>query len=86
MKSKDLRTLTLQELEQRLRESREELFNLKFQHKTGQLGNPLRIREVRKDVARLNSILKEMKGDTAGGNGTKATASGAAAGEQSAAK
>ncbi len=85
MKSKDLRTLTLPELEQRLREAQEEQFNLKFQHKTGQLGNPLRIREVRKDIARLNSILKEMKGDTAK-SGTKAAASGSTAGEQPAAK
>jgi len=59
-----LRTLTREELEQRLREAREELFNLKFQHKTGQLGNPLRIREVRKDVARLVTVLEE--GEVAG--------------------
>ncbi len=51
MKAKELRTLTTVELEQRLREAQEELFNLKFQHKTGQLSNPLRIREVKKDVA-----------------------------------
>lgn len=80
MKPKDLRTLTLPELEQRLREAKEELFNLKFQHKTGQLGNPLRIREVRKDVARLNSILAEMKGGTAGAKAD----GGAAAGEPAA--
>jgi large subunit ribosomal protein L29 len=64
VKAKELRTLTREELEQRLREAREELFNLKFQHKTGQLGNPLRIREVRKDIARLVTVLKE--GGTAG--------------------
>ncbi len=86
MKSKDLRTLTLPELEQRLREAQEEQFKLKFQHKTGQLSNPLRIREVRKDIARLNSIIEEMKGDTTGGSDTKSTASGATAGEQPAAE
>ena len=59
MKPRELRTLTRDELEQRLREAREELFNLKFQHKTGQLSNPLRIREVRKDIARLMSLLGE---------------------------
>ena len=59
MKPKELRTLTRDELEQRLREAREELFNLKFQHKTGQLSNPLRIREVRKDIARLITLLGE---------------------------
>ncbi len=59
MKARELRTLTREELEQRLREAKEELFNLRFQHKTGQLSNPLRIREVRKDVARLNTLLEE---------------------------
>ena len=59
MKAKKLRSLTQAELEQRLREAGEELFNLKFQQKTGQLSNPLRIREVRKDVARIITLLKE---------------------------
>ena len=62
MKAKELRTLTRTELEQRLREAREELFNLKFQHKTGQLNNPLRIREVKKDIARLMTLLGEGAG------------------------
>jgi large subunit ribosomal protein L29 len=61
VRARELRTLTREELEQRLREVREELFNLKFQHKTGQLGNPLRIREVRKDIARLITVLEEGK-------------------------
>lgn len=64
MRATELRTLTREELTQRLREAREELFNLKFQHKTGQLGNPLRIREVRKDIARLITVLEE--GEVAG--------------------
>jgi large subunit ribosomal protein L29 len=62
VKPKELRTLTREELEQRLREAREELFNLRFQNKTGQLSNPLRIREVRKDVARLRTLLAEGAG------------------------
>lgn len=62
MKAKELRTQTRGELEQRLREAQEELFNLKFQHKTGQLSNPLRIREVRKDVAKLRTLLAEGAG------------------------
>jgi large subunit ribosomal protein L29 len=64
VRARELRTLTREELTQRLREAREELFNLKFQHKTGQLGNPLRIREVRKDIARLVTVLEE--GEVAG--------------------
>jgi large subunit ribosomal protein L29 len=59
VKASELRSLTREELDQRLREAREELFNLRFQHRTGQLGNPLRIREVRKDIARLQTILSE---------------------------
>jgi large subunit ribosomal protein L29 len=62
VKAKELRTLTRSELEQRLREAQEELFNLKFQHQTGQLSNPLRIREVKKDIARLKTLLGEGAG------------------------
>jgi large subunit ribosomal protein L29 len=69
VKPRELRTQTREELEQRLREAQEELFNLKFQHKTGQLSNPLRIREVRKDVARLKTLL-------AAGAGVGATPTG----------
>jgi large subunit ribosomal protein L29 len=71
VRARQLRTLTREELEQRLREAREELFNLKFQHKTGQLGNPLRIREVRKDIARLITVLEE--GQVAGERVSEAT-------------
>jgi len=71
VRARELRTLTREELEQRLREAREELFNLKFQHKTGQLGNPLRIREVRKDIARLITVLEE--GEVAGAPAAEAT-------------
>jgi large subunit ribosomal protein L29 len=62
VKVKELRTLTRGELEQRLREAQEELFNLKFQHNTGQLSNPLRIREIKKDIARLKTLLAEGAG------------------------
>ncbi len=80
MKPKELRTLTQAELEQRLRESREELFNLRFQQKTGQLGNPLRIREIRKDIARLMTVLEEM-GGTAPVDGATAATDAAASGQ-----
>jgi large subunit ribosomal protein L29 len=62
VKPKELRTQTREELEQKLREAQEELFNLKFQNKTGQLSNALRIREVRRDVARLKTLLAEGAG------------------------
>ena len=55
----ELRNLTQDELVTRLRESKEELFNLRFQGATGQLENHGRLRAVRKDIARIYTILRE---------------------------
>ena len=57
-KAAELREIDDDELATRLTEAREELFNLRFQHVTGQLDNYARINQVRKDVARLNTILR----------------------------
>ena len=59
MKAKDIVELADEELAQRLKQSREELFNLRFQLATNQLENPMRIREIRRDIARVKTILKE---------------------------
>ena len=59
MKPKDLRLLSEGELLQKERELNEELFNLRFQHATGQLGNVMRIPEVKRDRARVKTILRE---------------------------
>ena len=53
MKASELRELTHEQLDDRLRELREELFNLRFQYATRQLTNTARIREVRRDIARV---------------------------------
>ena len=53
MKASELRELSGEQLEDRLRELREELFNLRFQYATRQLTNTARIREVRRDIARV---------------------------------
>ena len=53
MKASELRELSAEQLEDRLRELREELFNLRFQYATRQLTNTARIREVRRDIARV---------------------------------
>ena len=53
MKASELRELSDEQLEDRLRELREELFNLRFQYATRQLTNTARIREVRRDIARV---------------------------------
>ena len=55
----ELRTLDDAELVQKLRDSKEELFNLRFQGATGQLENHGRLRAVRKDIARIYTILRE---------------------------
>lgn len=59
MKGKEIRELTSQELTQKLDNLKSELFNLRFQLATGQLENPMRIRQVRKDIARVKTIMRE---------------------------
>ena len=58
-KASEVRELSVEEIEQRLTETNEELFNLRFQHATGQLENYRRLRELRRDIARLKTILRE---------------------------
>ncbi|SDI07084.1 LSU ribosomal protein L29P [Alteribacillus persepolensis] len=59
MKAKELRDLTTAEVEEKTKSLKEELFNLRFQLATGQLDNPARIRNVRKDIARAKTVLRE---------------------------
>jgi large subunit ribosomal protein L29 len=55
----ELRELNEEELTTRLRESKEELFNLRFQMATGQLNNNRRLRTVRQEIARIYTVLRE---------------------------
>ena len=57
--SGELRELTDEELAERVRESKEELFNLRFQMATGQLSNNRRLRSVRHDIARIYTVMRE---------------------------
>ncbi|MBQ7705075.1 MAG: 50S ribosomal protein L29 [Selenomonadaceae bacterium] len=57
MKINEIRDLTADEQAAKLKELKEELFNLRFQHATGQLDNPMRIRQVKKSIARLKTEL-----------------------------
>jgi large subunit ribosomal protein L29 len=57
MKAKELRELSKQEVTKKIDEWEEELFNLRFQAKMGQLSNPLQLRSVRRDIARAKTIL-----------------------------
>ena len=59
MKVSEIRELTLDELKQREQDVAEELFNLKFQRATAQLENKMRVRQVRRDLARIKTIIKE---------------------------
>ncbi|MGM0410753.1 MAG: 50S ribosomal protein L29 [Bacillota bacterium] len=59
MRADELRNLTDEELDQKLKEFKEELFNLRFQHATAQLNNPMRIKEVRRIIARIKTIMRE---------------------------
>lgn len=59
MKAKELRELTDHELNQKLDDLKDELFNLRFQSATGQIENPMRIRQVRKDIARVKTVKRE---------------------------
>lgn len=63
MKAKDVRDLTENELEVKLSELKEELFNLRFQLATGQLDNPMRISAVRKNIARVKTVMRERELD-----------------------
>lgn len=63
MRADELRDMTELELAQKLREFKEELFNLRFQHATAQLDNPMRIKEVKKNIARVKTVLREKELD-----------------------
>jgi large subunit ribosomal protein L29 len=58
-KTSDIRELPISELNERLDETREELFNLRFQLATGQLDNYRRVRLLRRDIARVKTVLRE---------------------------
>ena len=59
MKANEIRNLTTTEIEAKINELKDELFNLRFQLATGQLENPMRIREVKKSIAQIKTIIRE---------------------------
>lgn len=60
MKASELREMTREELVQKLSDLKTEFFNLRFQLATGQLNNPMMIKQVKRDIARVKTILTEM--------------------------
>ncbi len=61
MNVKELRDKTVEELQEKLKDLKEELFHLRFQNAINQLDNPTRIATVKKDIARVKTILREIE-------------------------
>ena len=59
MKLEELRKLSTEELQNKIKENKEELFNLRFQQATGNLEKPSRLRDLRKQVAKMKTIIRE---------------------------
>ncbi|HDP4684895.1 TPA: 50S ribosomal protein L29 [Staphylococcus aureus] len=68
MKAKEIRDLTTSEIEEQIKSSKEELFNLRFQLATGQLEETARIRTVRKTIARLKTVARERENEQSKAN------------------
>ena len=61
MKISEIRDLSAQEINDKIQDLKEELFNLRFQNAMNQLDNPMRIAAVKKDIAKLKTVLKEQE-------------------------
>ena len=61
MKAKEIREMSAAELETKIAELKKDLFNLRLQHATNQLDNPTRIAEVKRDIARVKTIIREQQ-------------------------
>ena len=61
MKASEIRDMNIAEMEQKLSDLKEELFNLNFQHEIGQLENPQRMKETKRDIARIKTIIREVE-------------------------
>lgn len=71
MKIREIRELTDDELTAKIKDLKGELFNLRFQSATGQLDNPMRIRQVRKTIARIKTVLTEREYENQKASGRK---------------
>ena len=66
MKSNEIRELTVEEIQRKGVDLKQELFNLRFQHGTGQLENTARLKQTKRDIARVETILKEKQSSESG--------------------
>ena len=60
MKTGEIRDLNLEEMHQKVSDLKEELFNLRFQHEIGQLDDPQKMKQTKRDIARLRTIMQEV--------------------------
>ena len=61
MKATEVRAMSVADLEKKLADLKKDLFNLRLQHATNQLDNPIRIAQVKKDIARVKTIIREQQ-------------------------
>ena len=61
MKANEVRKMSGEELQTKLQDLKKDLFNLRLQHATNQLDNPIRIAQVKKDIARVKTIIRELE-------------------------
>ena len=61
MKPNEVRDMSSEERNQKLAEMQEAFFNLRFQHETGQLENPQKLKQAKRDIARIKTIIREME-------------------------
>jgi large subunit ribosomal protein L29 len=60
MKASEIRDLNLDEMNQKVSDLKEELFNLRFQHEIGQLEDPQKMKQTKRDIARIKTIIREV--------------------------
>lgn len=61
MKSSEIRALSAEEMLRKVDDLKQELFNLRFQHETGQLENPQKMKQTKRDIARVKTIIKQFE-------------------------
>ena len=61
MKASEIRALSVEEMLRKVDDLKQELFNLRFQHETGQLENPQKMKQTKRDIARVKTIIKQVE-------------------------
>ena len=61
MKANEIREMNLEEMQRKVNDRKEELFNLRFQHEIGQLENPNKMKQTKRDIAQVKTIIREVE-------------------------